>query len=397
MSIDSQLSEMRALAENEGLNVVCELQESHSAKDSGQRPVYNKMLAGIANEEYNAVLTWAPDRLSRNAGDLGSIVDLMDQKKLLHIRTYSQTFTNSPNEKFLLMILCSQAKLENDNKSINVKRGIRTKCEMGWRPGTAPLGYMNRSFGGVTDIIPDPDRADIITEMFHKASQGWSGSKLTEWLEEQGITTRNGRKIPKSSVLAMLLNPFYYGEFQYPEGPGNPWYKGAHKPLVSKELWDEVQQSRGAYRGVWGSKHFAFRGLLQCGCGSEVTAQEKIKLIKKTGSHKRFVYYNCTRKVDPACKEKYINEEVLCELLQPFIEKNLRKIHISEKLQAKIDKHYSVTQRILEQYGVEAAPSKPLLGYSRYVLKSGSEAEKTAFANGIKDKIVLKNGKLRIA
>lgn len=35
MSIDSQLSEMRALAENEGLNVVCEKQESHSAKDSG--------------------------------------------------------------------------------------------------------------------------------------------------------------------------------------------------------------------------------------------------------------------------------------------------------------------------------------------------------------------------
>ena len=72
MSIDSQLSEMRALAESEGLNVVCELQESHSAKDSGKRPVYNQMLAGIANDDYNAVLTWAPDRLSRNAGDLGS-------------------------------------------------------------------------------------------------------------------------------------------------------------------------------------------------------------------------------------------------------------------------------------------------------------------------------------
>lgn len=397
MSIDSQLSEMRALAENEGLNVVCELQESHSAKDSGKRPVYNQMLAGIANGEYNAILTWAPDRLSRNAGDLGSVVDLMDQKKLLHIRTYSQTFTNSPNEKFLLMILCSQAKLENDNKSINVKRGIRTKCEMGWRPGTAPLGYMNRSFGGVTDIIPDPDRADIITEMFHKASQGWSGRRLKAWMDEKGITTRNGHKVPVSSILAMLINPFYYGEFQYPEGPGNPWYKGAHKPLVSKQLWDEVQQSRGIYKGVWGSKSFAFRGLLQCGCGAEVTAQDKIKLIKKTGDHKRFVYYNCTRKVDPNCKEKYINEEILCELLQPLIEKNVRKIRVSEKLQAKIDKHYSVTRRILEQYSVEALPSKPLIEYSRYILKNGSEAEKTAFANGVKDKIVIKNGKLKIA
>ena len=179
MSIDSQLTEMRALVANEGLNVVCELQESHSAKDSGKRPVYNQMLAGIANEEYNAVLTWAPDRLSRNAGDLGSVVDLMDQGRLLHIRTYSQTFTNNPNEKFLLMILCSQAKLENDNKSINVKRGIRNKCEMGWRPGVAPLGYMNRAFAGVNDIILDPDRAELITEAFQKAGyERWSGRRI---------------------------------------------------------------------------------------------------------------------------------------------------------------------------------------------------------------------------
>jgi DNA invertase Pin-like site-specific DNA recombinase len=281
MSIDSQINEMRALAEAEGLNIVCEKHESHSAKDSGQRPLYNEMLGELANGKYNAILTWAPDRLSRNAGDLGSIVDLMDQHKLLHIRTYSQTFTNSPNEKFLLMILCSQAKLENDNKSINVKRGIRTKCEMGWRPGTAPLGYINRSFGGVTDIIPDPERSEIITEMFHKAAQGWSGRKLKAWLDEQNITTRTGKTVPVSSVLAMLVNPFYYGRFQYPEGAGNPWYTGAHKPLVSKELWDEVQQSRGDYKGVWGSKQFAFRGLLKCGrCGAEVTAQEKMKLIK---------------------------------------------------------------------------------------------------------------------
>jgi len=75
------------------------------------------MLDGIAENEYNAVLTRAPDRLSRNAGDLGSIVDPMDRGKLLYIKTYSQTFSNNPNEKFLLMILRSQAKLENETKA----------------------------------------------------------------------------------------------------------------------------------------------------------------------------------------------------------------------------------------------------------------------------------------
>ena len=81
-----------------------------------------ELLNGLREQKYNAILTWAPDRLSRNAGDLGSIVDMMDAGVLVQIRTHGSTFSNNPNEKFLLMILCSQAKLENDNRTKNVKR-----------------------------------------------------------------------------------------------------------------------------------------------------------------------------------------------------------------------------------------------------------------------------------
>jgi len=130
LSIDSQVKEMTAIAERLKLNVVAIKRESHSAKASGQRPVFKELLEEINKGIYNGILTWAPDRLSRNAGDLGTVVDLMDEKKLIHIQTFGQTFSNSPNEKFLLMILCSQAKLENDNKSINVKRGLRARVEM---------------------------------------------------------------------------------------------------------------------------------------------------------------------------------------------------------------------------------------------------------------------------
>lgn len=397
MSIDSQLKEMRALADNEGLNVVCELHESHSAKESGQRPIYNKLLNGLREDEYNAVLTWAPDRLSRNAGDLGAIVDLMDQGKLLQIHTYSQTFTNNPNEKFLLMILCSQAKLENDNKSVNVKRGIRSKCEMGWRPGVAPLGYMNRAFGGINDIVPDPDRANIVTEMFNKAgNEGWSGRRLKSWLDELEFTNKSGKPVSVSQVLAMLLNPFYYGEFQYPESPDGKWFKGAHKPLISKDLYSLVQQRRGIYKGVWGSKTFAYRGLLKCGqCGGDITAQEKLKKLKN-GEYNRHVYYNCNRRVDPNCSEKYINETNLQILLLEFLENNHSKMSINNKLLAKVEKHYSITQTLLSHYKIEQKLDNPFIEYSRYVLSKGTENEKTAFSEGIVTKLSIKNGLLCI-
>jgi DNA invertase Pin-like site-specific DNA recombinase len=70
--------------------------------------VFNEIVEELRLGKYNGILTWAPDRISRNAGDLGKIVDLMDSGKLLEIRTYGQRFSNNPNEKFLLMILGSQ-------------------------------------------------------------------------------------------------------------------------------------------------------------------------------------------------------------------------------------------------------------------------------------------------
>src|SRR3989344_5173411 len=90
LSIDSQIKEMLLIAERESLDIAEIRRESHSAKDSGERPVYNEMVNDIRSGKFNGIMTWASDRLSRNAGDLGSLVDLMDQGLLLEIRTFSQ-------------------------------------------------------------------------------------------------------------------------------------------------------------------------------------------------------------------------------------------------------------------------------------------------------------------
>jgi site-specific DNA recombinase len=134
LSIESQIEAMRKVAERDKLDVVEIIRESKSAKASGAREGFNTLLDWLRQWRYNSILSWAPDRLSRNAWDLGSVVDLMDQGKLQEIRTNGQIFKNAPNEKFLLMILCSQAKLENDNRSINVIRGLKTKAELGHLP-----------------------------------------------------------------------------------------------------------------------------------------------------------------------------------------------------------------------------------------------------------------------
>ena len=59
MSIDSQLKEMMTMAERDGLNVVETKQESYSAKQSGNRPVFNELLEDLRSGKYNGILTWA--------------------------------------------------------------------------------------------------------------------------------------------------------------------------------------------------------------------------------------------------------------------------------------------------------------------------------------------------
>lgn len=195
LSIESQVKEMLALAQRDNLRVVDIKREAHSAKEVGQREVFNQMLDEIREGKYSGILTWAPDRLSRNAGDLGSIVDLMDKKLILEIRTYTQRFTENPNEKFLLMILGSQAKLENDNKAVNTKRGLRALCEMGLRPGVAPTGYLNeKDRDKKGQVRLDPKRAPLIRQMFEKVgNQQWSGRKVYRWLKSTGFKTRNNK------------------------------------------------------------------------------------------------------------------------------------------------------------------------------------------------------------
>src|ERR1700748_3317399 len=99
LSIDSQIKEMLQLAEREGLEIVAMKRESHSAKETGQRPVFNEIMEDLGTGKYNGILTWAADRIARNAGDLARTVDLMDAGMLQEIRTFSQSFRNNPNEK----------------------------------------------------------------------------------------------------------------------------------------------------------------------------------------------------------------------------------------------------------------------------------------------------------
>lgn len=402
LSIDSQIKEMLEMAKAENMEIVEIRRESHSAKDSGQRPVYNQLLADIRSGMFNGILCWAPDRLSRNAGDLGAMVDLMDQGKLLEIKTHGQRFTNNPNEKFLLMILGSQAKLENDHKGVNVKRGLRAKCEKGWRPGVPPLGYIHDKYADKGDkkIFVDPKRAPYIKKIYTKvAYEQWSGRDILRWIHnETNFKTRNEKNLSLSMIYKILSEPFYYGEFEYPVG-SDKWYKGGYDPIITKTLFQKAREQLDRDNiQRHECKEFAFTKLIKCGhCGSGITADEKFKKLSD-GSVRRYVYYGCTRARDLNCKGGYLREEELIRQLAKILDEiDLDELGIQGQFKEEVERYYKFSKGVLGiKKDFEKQKNIDMRNYAKYLLKEGSVLEKRELLANLQSKIVMRNKNVNI-
>jgi site-specific DNA recombinase len=400
LSIDSQIKEMLQLAERENLEVVTMKQESHSAKETGQRPIFNEIIEELKLGKFNGILTWAPDRISRNAGDLGRIVDLMDSGALKEIRTFGQSFSNNPNEKFLLMILGSQAKLENDNRGINVKRGLRTRVEMGMWPNMAPLGYLNqKNFDKKGQLMVDPDRAPIVRMMFEKlANDNWSGRKIFNWLKfEINFKTRGNKSLTQSGIYRVLDSPFYYGMFEYPKNSSN-WYQGKHEPIITKELYEKARAQLKRDQINRESHEFSFTKLFTCGyCGSGMSAQEKFKLLKD-GTSNRYVYYSCSRARDRNCKNKYIREEELIDELLKILDKvDLNELGMRQRLEDEIARFNIFQRSVLGSTDkARAREDMDIRNYAKYILKEGSVSEKRELLGNLKSRISYRDKNLTL-
>ena len=340
LSLDDQKREIEEIEHRENLKIVerylgSDKGESQSAHKRG-RPVFGHVMDQIEAGAATGLIVWHPNRLARNAFDGGLIITLMDEGKLLEIRTPGRTYRNTPDDKFFLQLEFGIAKKSSDDSSVAVKRGLKTKILMGIRPGRTAIGYLNTIIRdkGSNDIIKDPERFDTVKRMWQMMLTGnYTVPELLRIVNKDWkFKTRATRQFPggmpmsKSHLYAVFTNSYYYGWFEY----GNPkqLYKSSHEPMITEEEFDRVQKILGRKGKPRPKTHrFAFSGLIRCGgCGSMITAEEKIKR-QQNGNVHHYVYYHCTHKKDEKCTEKLIK----LEDLEAQIDVVLKNLTISEK------------------------------------------------------------------
>jgi len=316
LSIEAQLTELREYLKSkvEDSVIVEEFTEARTAKEPG-RPILNKMISRIEKGEVEGILAWHPDRLARNSVDGGKIIHLIDRGLIKALEFPTYRFDNTAQGKFMLNIIFGQSKYYVDNLSENVKRGVRQKLRRGEWPSYAPIGYTNNLKTKKIEI--DSERGPKVKKLFELFSTGqYNLREMVSFATSMDLFGReSGNELTKWTISKLLKNPIYYGYIRYT----GELFEGKHEPLISKELFNRVQEvMRGKLRPKKMKHKFIFRGLINCSiCGGTITAE----------TQKGFHYYRCTKKIkNKPCNLKYLREEEL--VVQ--INKKLKKVIISE-------------------------------------------------------------------
>ncbi|MBF0503460.1 MAG: recombinase zinc beta ribbon domain-containing protein, partial [Candidatus Omnitrophica bacterium] len=131
----------------------------------------------------------------------------------------------------------------------------------------------------------------------------------------------------------VLKNPLYYGTAFRWKGK---LYPANHEPIISKKLFDEVQNVLTRKSRTYKSrKNFAFANLLHCGeCGCRVLGEEK---------KKRYTYYHCSFSKGRHNGIGYIPENRLTEMFEDSIIKVTLTEDKAEWLKQAFKEHHSNT------------------------------------------------------
>lgn len=317
-SIPDQLSHCRELALRHGINItpVDEFEESKSAKTSGNRPVFDRIIRMIQNKEVTGIICWHPDRLSRNGPEGGMITGLLDMGLLKDLKFCTFGFENNTAGKMMLGIMFVMSKEYSDRLSDNVKRGVASNLKQGKSVGTYKWGYQRNANGFYE---PHPQLFGYIKKVWEMRLNGKTFDEIIKWLRLVGCerTSKKGNvfKLNKRQILTYIFeDPIYYGVLrQKGEYINLKDAYGDFQPMVSYDDWKKVQTA-GRSGVVFTKKQLPLRGgLVRCACGRPC--------VPDIGKNYLYLICQARRKCPfgkPRIRSKVIKDAVLKSLIENF-------------------------------------------------------------------------------
>jgi DNA invertase Pin-like site-specific DNA recombinase len=295
VSLQEQQGAIQQYAQRYNLTVVEWFEERESAAKRG-RPIFAQMMRKLRQGKVQGVIIHKIDRSARNLKDWADLGELIDSGVEVHFANESLDL-NTRGGRLSADIQAVVASDYIRNLREETRKGFYGRLKQGLYPLPAPLGYLDRGKGRVKDV--DPVMSPVVAKAFELySSQRYSLHRLLGEVGRMGLRNRRGAPISLTGLSTILNNPFYIGLVRVKRT--GELFPGAHRPLVSKTLFDRVQmilEGKTVDRQV--RHHFTYRRLVRCAaCGRSLIGELQ----------KGHVYYRCQTR---ECPTKTIREEVI--------------------------------------------------------------------------------------
>lgn len=212
LSVEDQITECKQYAEANGLEITIELQESKSSFKPGLRPKFNQMIELLKEGTADGILTWKPDRLCRNPEEGGKILQLLQDGVIKAIKTPLGDEYTVDSDHLVLQIHFGMANQFSRNLSQNVRRGLKHKAQRGEYSRPHIVGFESFGERGRRNIRPHPFEAPLVKKAFElMAATKYSLGYICDFLDQEGLRTKRGKKIWRSHLHAILTTTTYYG------------------------------------------------------------------------------------------------------------------------------------------------------------------------------------------
>lgn len=328
-SIDDQVRRCRETAAAQGIAVLENFIFSDSAvsgtsKGRTKRPGYERLLDAIREQQVEVLIIDELSRVSRNTLDGALLMELLEASGV-RIITGDGIDSDRREWKMLWGLKMISAVQEVESTADRVTRGMVGQLERGYQIAQPAFGYVGvrvysdgRELGTLWDL--DPQKSEIVRQMFRWRFEGMSAARIAKRLNEEGVLPPGHKRCKglaywrPASVHRVLSNPVYKGVFIW---NGSAFtlarakkkrqkvksipYERPKLRLVSDEIWTACNPVRVKERVRGGGRH-ALAGVIHCGqCKAKLSIKGGPKTFSahcpqceqanRVGGHSRFVGY----------------------------------------------------------------------------------------------------------
>ncbi len=325
-SLEAQLSFLTEYAERKGWKLIGHFADEGKTarKELRRRKAIKELLEYVKRDEVDVILFWKMDRWFRNVSDFYKVQDILDAHGCRWVAAAEPGMNlDTRDGRLNVNIMLSINQNETDTTSERIKFVNEASVRQGkaiFGNASLPFGYMLEVRDGVKRIVKDPDKEELVEEIFQHYFTHQSKTGTVKYINE-----KYGETLTINTMLTICRHPFYCGAYR-----DNDHYCPAY---ITREQYEQLQEinKRNIKVKQLQQKHdpYLFTGLLVCPvCGRRLGSARTKR--KTPGVYYR--YYRCANHyANRTCTYgKSINESAV----ETYLLENIEDIYQSGKVAA---------------------------------------------------------------